>query len=569
MATLPNPDQFNRVGAQPSTTIVSGRAGVAEGMQAERFQNQSKQAMETGRAVAQLGKEFADIAYEQRRKLDKLNVQDRYNKLRDATVEMKIGEKGYSKTQLGDVLKPDFIKSNVDNFDSKVKELAETLTNEDQKREFSQHANEVRSAHMRGIMEHSFNETEKYDKVVYDGTVASITNSTLAQYDDQAAVTGGEVALSNTVRARLKQQGIVDEAMLAEAERSTVGSLHAGIVDTARRNGRIQYANDYFNAKKDSMTAEQRASVEQKLLADTELDQGNSIGSAAFDIVASGGKESEANTFIRDNAKTHGTAQAAKAAFAAAKQAAKQDNDNTIGSLVMTARDSGMTFDAVRAVRGTEEFKNLSTEDQNRLHEHLLSLAEHQETRGETEQARKNTAKWKSPEAYKQYGFVASEGNLAKMDEAAIYAMEPDIGPQRVDALIRERAQVLKDGFTFKIDRDLIEERMPKELTAPKNKDKKYTYLGIVESNLADWKAAHPGERPTLDDQKKMIRGALNTYSERGFLWGTNQKPLYESDKNMVEYRRRESNFKAMFNEQVGRDPTPEELARAANRNFQ
>lgn len=538
MPVLPDPNQLSRPALRGGGGIVTAEGGIAEGAAAHAAESQWRGIQQTTGALAGLGRDVIQIAQEERKRLVGLRVQEEDAQLRDFSVEALQGEGGALRAEQGAVLTPDYFKKHAERFETEIKRREAALPTDEHRAEFKPRAEALRSQYLRSIYSHMAAETDKYQDTSYNAAKTSYHNSASAQYADPQAVKANVEGMRALATNRAAQQGITDPAVLGPIVLEEVGGVHQTIIDSARRAGSIQYANEYFGIAKGEMSAEQVAAVEQTLKPATSYATGSAIGQAAIDLFDRGTPEKDIQAMILKEAGSDPQAAgAARAILVDAKNARQEDRQKTVGTGVLTFLNAGMTAEAFVAVMQDDATLALPPDERAKMQEHFMSLMSAQGRSAKAEQ--KET--WDSQEAYERFADMMQRDDLGSLPEEQIYALQPDIGPAKVSKIIAERRSRLAGGAKFTIDPDILKEATPPALLTSRKKGELAAFKGVVESNLADWKAANPGMLPDLTTQKRIARSALAEYEAPGMLWGTNKKPLYAAPADEREYRRLEA----------------------------
>lgn len=538
MAILPDPNQLSRGTIRGPGGVQTVQAGVLEAAQARAAGIKGQTAFQIGQSISQLGQNVVAMAGEERKKLVDLRVQDDTARLRDATTNLLVGDDGVLTKKEGQVLEKDFIKRYADRFDHEVKKLEAAQPTDEHRAIFQRYADDLRSSYLRSIMTHSASEADKYKDTTYTGSKASFLNYAQAQFDNSDAVKQSVEGMRALATQRAQEKGVTDPTALATMVQEEVGAIHAGVIEAARQGDAVQYANDYFAQVKGDMTAEQALAVEARLKPSTSYAKGVDIGQKVIALFDAGTPEKDLQAMIVDETKNDPqAANAARALLIDAKNAREADRAQTTGSGILTFLNSGMTSEAFTRVMNDPATLALPPADQAKLQEHFMSLMSAKASHTKAE----NREVWDSPEAYSQFAEVMQRDDLGAMPEAEIYALQPDIGPAKVGKIIAERKARLGGAVRFNIDTDILKEATPPALFSSSKKGELAAFRGLVESNLADWKAMTPGIKPDLATQKRIARSALAEYDAPGLLWGTNKKPMYKAPENERELRRLEA----------------------------
>ena len=106
--------------------------------------------------------------------------------------------------------------------------------------------------------------------------------------------------------------------------------------------------------------------------------------------------------------------------------------------------------------------------------------------------------------------------------------MSSTIGPALVEKVLSEQTTLINQEKPISIDKDILEAAKPADLKKDTKTDKNDAYDGYVKAATLEWQVAHPGKRPTLEEQQAIARSANSEYTVQGSVWGTTTFKAYE-----------------------------------------
>lgn len=567
MPKIPDPNEFR--GGTPQGSKNAASINTSEYASSIRRAAATRTAAgeQTSRAIGAVGDAVISAARKQQQELDRAKILDGENKLLDVVTDITLKAQTVKE---GGVLDPGYMKAHLSEYDLRAKEVYKGMNNPEQRRQYNLIANRARHTLGRSIMTHAAQESERFQSTVYGAGKQKRAALAASQINNPLLL--NEVADGNEVAAgeRALALGLPSGSdAFNEFVRKEMGDFHTTVVDSylAARQGRN--AQEYLEATKEHMAPEQYKVLAGKTRHMADFEAGSEVGNAAFAMQESGAKATDVQKYLTEQTKGNPDAfSAAKAVLLELDQARKIDIQNTTGGIISDFADAPNQASAYTQIITSPEFLDLPLSEQGKLKEHMQDRINSGIRMDRAAQnAEKN--KWNTDEVRSKFKDVINDPDLAKrwLTAKQINSLEPDIGPDNVRRIADEWQRQRQGIKKFNIDKDLIFAAMPEDLLKTKNKDAKNAFLGLIESNLSDWKDSHPGDTPNLDDQKKIVRSALATYQKPGILFGTNEKPLYTAPADEREKLRLETRSAweaAMQREAQAQTPprllTPEQL---------
>lgn len=512
MPQLPDPNALKRLSAQPSTTVANYRPG------------QVGQALEQlGNAAANQGNNLQYVVARQQDHLDKLRVQDTLNQLELYEQEFTVGEKGYKRVVNGGVLQPDYHKTFVSQFDTVVMGLSKDLTPQ-QKLIFDQNAKQKQIQFKAGMMQHAIVQAANYEEQVYKDTVTATQNAAATNWSNPKAVESYLVKANMLVAERMDRMGITDKTAREVHQKDMEGSVHGAVVLAALNADNAGYAKSYYDANKQFMTPQQQKAVEGQIKPATDFARGRDLGTEAFKMLQSGENPVDVEAYLISKADTPGIHQQAQAILGQLTKAVKVQDDNAKGSIIEKFSLAGANTAAMNSILNSAEYRALTPEQRGDTAEYMRGHARQTSEFYRVQGDRAAAKKAEDPQVYATFLDAMESPDFASMSRAQIYAMSPQIGPQLVRQLLAEQKNQQSGVAKFQIDSDLFNGSIPP--SAQGDTQKTRAYKGVVESKLQEFLETEK-RKPTLDEQKALLRTGSELYIEAGRFFGTNEREAY------------------------------------------
>lgn len=550
MPTLPDPSQIGRPELRPSTGIINVQAGVVEGARAARAGGQARDAQQIGNAVAGLSSSVMQMADRKRRELIDLQADEAETKTYDKTTELLTGENGALHVKEGGVLAKDYIKKYADSFEAHVKATSEALPTDEHRAAFKPRAEKMRSQFLKNIAMHSMQEAEKYQDTVTQGQRASFLNYAQAQAGNAEATEQAAKDMRNLWTKRLAQQGIVDPETVNAKLLQEEGAVHASVVDALRRSGRITEANVYLAKVYQEkgiddpvtglpvpptrrMTEDQAQEVQAKLKPVTEAVKGAEYAKLVVSMREQGA--SAKDIAAAQEGLTPGERDAVQRNLNAYEHETNVQRKTVTANVINDFLKSGGTTQAMEQALASDLFLESPPEEQVNMRKYMLANADEFEGRADSRAVKDMQRAWKSPETYALYSSIISDENLAQRTDEEIAGMAPVLGPQLTESARKERERRLQGATRYRLPERFINAAIPEKLKKSDKKAQRDAWLGVLQANLSDWQTANPGKVPTVDEQKELAQSPNTEYQEKGRIWGTNTKHVWEAPEETRE----------------------------------
>jgi hypothetical protein len=216
MARLPSPEDYGLSTPRPSRDIYNATpVRVAPDM-----------------GPAQLVSDIGAIMKQETDKLDALKAEDALNKIRQARLDLTMGDKGAYQVKGGDVLTPTYMSGYKSQLNTTVEGVMSGLSAPQQAR-LKSHADREVLGLQSDILRHSMTESERYKGIVREGTATTATNAGIVQWQDPIGFDNQRVALENLVMATAKEQGISDPDTLMAMRQKAMSPMITGAVTSA------------------------------------------------------------------------------------------------------------------------------------------------------------------------------------------------------------------------------------------------------------------------------------------------------------------------------------------------
>lgn len=487
--------------------------------------------MVPGQVMQRAAGQFESVAHEIEREKDRIDTaraEDAFTQLRQTAIDLSDGEDGYSRKRGGDAVKTPLLKDYGERFTKATQQIADGLGNDEQKRAFQRRAELARTQFSAGVVQHLMRENDTYQKQVLESTVDIESRDAWL-----TAQRGGSVGASlERVRAAVAREADRlgwDSKVAEDAQAKAASRVHLAVIDQALSAGNAQFARDYFDAYKDGMSREALAAAEKAIKPVTEFEAGKGLGVEAWAMRQAGKTATEVESFLAQKSKTREQYSIAQSIMTQHEQAQKAQDAQQRGSILETF-STAPNRATMNAIRGSREFLAMEPEARGQLVEYMRHQVQAAEDHGRVLSDRaeaKARQRWdENPEALATFVSLVDSPELSNMNSAAVYSYAPIIGPQLTAKLEAERRRRAAGAAQFQIDKDLLNEAIPKDLFRTENKAKLNAFKGLVETNLMDWKAAHPGKVPTAEDQKAIARSANADYVALGAGWFGSDKTV-------------------------------------------
>ena len=450
--------------------------------------------------ISKIAGQWVDIAAKQMERVDEARVQEKYTQLAKATNESVYGQGGVV-SQQGSSAVGVADKWTVD-FDKSAEQLGTDLTPRQQQL-FAKYSQGLKRGMYDSVLRHESNQVRAYQDDSYKNLLTTAMYTAGASYRDGTLINMQVGIAEEAMRKRPEYLGASADVK-ANMEKNLRAGFHSAIVGRAIETGEVGYANEYFDSVKGEIPLGIRSKIEKELKPVTDFANGKALALEVEGKIASGEMSvTEGERYIIEKSKTKDAAGVAQSVMREMQDAARRDADKVTGTLVEQF-EMRPSHGSMNKIVGSKEFRNMEPESRGKLLKYMRSELEQADDRG---RARRNE-QYRQPEVYGKFMDTLNDPAFASMSREEIMAKRPELGPELTTRLLAEHKGMTTTAARFQIDKDLLTEAIPKELLKTDNKDKLNAFKGIVESELAQWKANNPGKVPSLDEQKRIAQSA-------------------------------------------------------------
>lgn len=243
-------DSRSLLAVHADTSVASASMAALPGQQLER----------AGQAMIGVSDSLLRIATKMQEETNQVRIDDKRNQLRQAALTLAYDpEAGYLSQKGVVALQRENGRSLADEYAQKLQDrigrLADDLGNDEQKRVFAIHANDMLTSFKGDVEKHTLQEFKHYSLSVQDGAIKLGADEAKRNWSDPLKV---DTALSSVKAAVVRAgqlQGESANETLAKMNVAT-STVHLGVIDAALQNSNPTYASNYFQFRKEGMTAD-------------------------------------------------------------------------------------------------------------------------------------------------------------------------------------------------------------------------------------------------------------------------------------------------------------------------
>lgn len=485
-----------------------------------------------GRAVSQLG----DTIQVESERWDKNAAENAFTKIRQGQIDLAAGENGYLKVTGEQAVKGELHKKTLDGYDKMVEGISSGLGNDRQRDLLMKRADIARTQVSEGVLSHVIQQEEVFFKDSITGRIQTEHNNARLN-----AFKPAEVALS---------LGIVTEAVNDAAERynwpadktkaeltKQTSDVHETVISALIEKGHDLDAQAYYDKIKDGLSADSDERIAPKLKAATTdgkasraVDEiwGQHGPTSGNDPVRIFSMEQAAREKFKDDPSAQkaaiGEIRSRAAGFNAEQTEVKASNV----SQVMDAFNNGMPL---LQIKKSAEFQALPGDEQTRIIEHITD-------RGYTisQRAKADEDKAASPDAQAIYWGILNSTQIDTMSDNQVLALQPHIGANLVDSLMKERARpdrVSAIALDNQVVKDVYGEITGKTDFKSKKDQAALARLSIAAKNRIDQQQRDTNKKLTFEEKQKIVQQEADrkVMKETWFGMGTEEIPLISAKK--------------------------------------
>lgn len=208
------------------------------------------------RALQQLGatlghaaNDMSKMYREEERKNAIIRAEDDHNKIKTWMLDKQYGEKGYTKTAVGEAaVKTPWINTNIQEYDAYSNELLSSATDGDHKNHLKQVISNERYRLLSDMTKHQVVEEERYKDAVYSGLISTSTASAIRDTSSAFNIVMSErERIREATKVRMNDKGLKDEATVTAAVNKHLSDLNIAVINQALADNNPKRAEEYFN----------------------------------------------------------------------------------------------------------------------------------------------------------------------------------------------------------------------------------------------------------------------------------------------------------------------------------
>lgn len=482
------------------------------------------------RAMASLGADVQQMAAQEQDKLDSLRVEAATTKLRQQELDLTIGKTGYQNLHGGDVVNQPVLDNYTAQYKQATEGIAQGLT-ANQQAKFNALAQRGLSQFQAGVMQHSLNETNKYDGEVFTAAKQTEIDSAAKQADNPAAIAQSLSNVDALLATRVNNLGIRDPNLLDALVKENHGQVHAAVINTRIQAGDLSGAQQYLTDNKADMPRDVVKGIERQMKPLNDDALGTDIAVEVFKKTQDKSMSPvDAALYIAE--KTKGNPGANNAAMAELNRLHAADtaqDEEARGALILKylQSPSAATASAIRkqalldtTLSDTQKAAVLKTVDDLRQQDIAQGRAATNFAWSQQEHNMRLTAMRDDTNANKlstfvRTGEILSDPTLYQKSDAQIASYANEIGIANTKTLMQAVHSRKDQAAKFNIDQTLLNDAATSAAGDNKNDaSARLAYKAIVESNLQQWQANNPGKIPSQLEQTQLLRSGLSQYRD-------------------------------------------------------
>lgn len=254
MPTVPTYDNFQAMPNQGGPNFFGSPSGQGAG------EIGARQMEGLGQSMQGAGTRVAQIASAMQQQVDMVRVNDAVNQARKVAQDLAYNpQTGYLNLK-GDaaLTRPDGA-SLPEEYGTKLQDqldqIAGTLGNENQRRQFLMNAGELRTQFSGQVEQHLLGEFRSHALSVQDGTIALASEDAKTSWNDPDTIAKSLAS----ARAAVVQKGVISGWSASETDAmllATTGKVHTDVILSALENNNPNYAQAYLEAHRKEMTGD-------------------------------------------------------------------------------------------------------------------------------------------------------------------------------------------------------------------------------------------------------------------------------------------------------------------------
>jgi len=294
MARLPAPEDYGVSIPRASRGVVD--VPVAMQHTTRQTPTEVRPDVYTGEALQQAGKMFFDtieqrtakmeaLRKQEQDKLDTLKAQDALNQIRQARLDLTMGDTGAYKITGGNVLSPTYMSGYKDQLNTKVTGIMANLSPAQQAM-LKPHADHEIFGLQSDILRHSMGETEKFKGIVRQGNIDTLTSLGTSFWNDPGKMTEQQMLIDQQVMQQAQEAGLTSDTpegqnAIMALRRKAMSPMLVGSIASALDNRDLRRAKEIFNENQLTIDPDKKLIIAEQL-AKREDAQAAQNGAASY-----------------------------------------------------------------------------------------------------------------------------------------------------------------------------------------------------------------------------------------------------------------------------------------------
>jgi len=190
---------------------------------------------------------------EEQKRIDHAKTEDAFNQLRNAQLDLTIGEQnGFMNIKGGDAIKQPLLKNYTERFNTISSNLINGLDNDTQREMFRQRVNVAQSQFSGDLLKHIYQENNVYQKDVTKATIDTEYRMASSKWDSPAEVQASLSRIGAAVDQEAGRSGLPPE-MAADMKLQQYAKVHDTVIRQALASKNYDYAKSWFDANRDQI----------------------------------------------------------------------------------------------------------------------------------------------------------------------------------------------------------------------------------------------------------------------------------------------------------------------------
>ena len=502
MARLPSAADFNRATPQPGRQIASYQTGQVEAAQYEQ-----------GRMIAEIGEMFS----KESDRLASIQAEEGLNKIKQARLDLQMGEKGFLKLRGGDVVNRPILKEYPDQFKSQIDGIINQLPNSIAKSKLTEASKAEMLGFQSDLLRHSMVESDKHELSTANATLAITRQVAAANWGNPIEVEKQWKTGINRIEDFAKSKGLSAEEVQANKQEHA-GKFHEGILQAAIAGNNLSYAEKYYTEHTNELSPDDQRRFSKFLTDNKEQDTALRYSDELLSKVTGYKAQMKAVQSDFANGKIDADTRLAVERRIDHNRIVVEQIKNDGDKAMMGASQEWILKNSGKSV--LEMPPNMYAWAKNTGHlAGLDSFAQREGRPGE------RLSELKTRGLLMQMAGEDPDAFIAEFKKTA-FADRIDLGSSGIKQMQDIAASMMQGTGKYKVDFDakIMQDAIPKDLLKSSKKDQRDAFIGLQHEAQLAWKKANPGKIPTIEEQKTIARAANAEFIEIGKFWDSTVK---------------------------------------------